>query len=65
MYLHASDKLEVVIPLHTLQYSQYSLHICLVLLFVDPPAIPTLTRVLTLLWWAVNDIPFQLGGKGL
>lgn len=63
MYLYASDKLEVVISLRTLQYS--AMNICLVLLFVDPLAIPTLTRALTLLWWAVNDIPFHLGEKGL
>ena len=63
MYLYANDKLEVVIPLCTLQYS--AMHVCLVLLVVDPLAIPTLTRALTLLRWAVNDIPFHLAEEGL
>lgn len=31
MYLYASDKREIVIPLRTLQYS--AMHVCLVLLF--------------------------------
>lgn len=58
----ASDKLEVVIPLHTLQYSAV-LHLFSIA-FLESLAMSTLTRALTLLWLGVDIIVFHPGEKG-